>query len=211
MYLIKLLTKIYSILLRTNELPSPAYNTTEHTSSSTTERGVALQCSDHEQPKGAPWDYNWINQLLNTTIWWLDICCLLHMYQLHVLALMAIFRLIDWQQTCKQLILACVLCMLEEGWGWMWVGDLTMGSAWRPTTYARRKPQYRVRVLSPIQERVWIVKLMWEETKNTCTLLCILQLIRGFIVCPCNMINIFIITNTMHTIWVNKITLFKTT
>ena len=40
-------------------------------------------------------NYNWINQLLNTTIWWLDICCLLHRYQLHVSALMAIFRLID--------------------------------------------------------------------------------------------------------------------
>ena len=39
--------------------------------------------------------YNWINQLSNTTIWWLDICCLLHRYQLHVSALMAIFRLID--------------------------------------------------------------------------------------------------------------------
>ena len=39
----------------------------------------------------------------NTTIWWLDICCLLHRYQLHVSALKAIFRLIDWQQTCKQL------------------------------------------------------------------------------------------------------------
>jgi hypothetical protein len=39
--------------------------------------------------------YNWINQLSNTTTWWLDICCLLHRYQLHVLALMAIFRLID--------------------------------------------------------------------------------------------------------------------
>ena len=47
--------------------------------------------------------YNWINQLSNTTIWWLDICCLLHRYQLHVSAAMAIFRLIDWQQTCKQL------------------------------------------------------------------------------------------------------------
>jgi len=32
-----------------------------------------------------------------------------------------------------------------------------------------------------------------------------------FIVSPCNMINIFIITNTMHTIGVDKITLFKTT
>ena len=37
---------------------------------------------------------NWINQLSNTTIWWLDICCLLHRYQLHVSALMVIFRLI---------------------------------------------------------------------------------------------------------------------
>ena len=43
-------------------------------------------------------NYNWINQLSNTTIWWLDMCCLLHRYQLHVSALMAIFRLIDWQQ-----------------------------------------------------------------------------------------------------------------
>jgi len=31
-----------------------------------------------------------------------------------------------------------------------------------------------------------------------------------FIVSPCNMINIFIITNNMHTIGVDKITLFKT-
>ena len=35
-------------------------------------------------------NYNWINQLSNTTIWWLDICCLLHRYQLHVSALMYI-------------------------------------------------------------------------------------------------------------------------
>ena len=48
-------------------------------------------------------NYNWVNQLSNTTIWWLDICCLLHRYQLHVSALMAIFRLTDLQQTCKQL------------------------------------------------------------------------------------------------------------
>ena len=41
----------------------------------------------------------------------------------------------------------------------------------------------------------------------------VLETYRGisFIVCPCNMINIFIITNTMHTIGVDKITLFKTT
>ena len=48
-------------------------------------------------------NYNWINQLSNTTIWWLDICCLLHRYQLYVSALMVIFRLIDWQKACKQL------------------------------------------------------------------------------------------------------------
>ena len=36
--------------------------------------------------------YNWINQLSKTSIWWLDICCLLHRYQLHVSALMASFR-----------------------------------------------------------------------------------------------------------------------
>ena len=40
-------------------------------------------------------NYNWINQLSNKTSWWLDICCLLHRYQLHVSALMAIFRLKD--------------------------------------------------------------------------------------------------------------------
>ena len=40
-------------------------------------------------------NYNWLNQLSNTTVWWLDICCLLHRYQLHVSALMAIFRLTD--------------------------------------------------------------------------------------------------------------------
>ena len=39
--------------------------------------------------------YNWINHLSNITIWWLDICCLLHRYQLHASVLMAIFRLID--------------------------------------------------------------------------------------------------------------------
>ena len=35
----------------------------------------------------------WYHQLSNTTIWWLDICCLLHRYQLHVSVRMAIFRL----------------------------------------------------------------------------------------------------------------------
>jgi len=41
-----------------------------------------------------------------------------------------------------------------------------MGSARRPTTYATLKHPYRVRVLSPIQEQAWILKLMWEETKK---------------------------------------------
>jgi len=35
-----------------------------------------------------------------------------------------------------------------------------MGSAWQPTTYARLKHLYCVRVLSPEQEQVWIMKLM---------------------------------------------------
>ena len=61
------------------------------------------------------WKYNLINQLSNTTIWWLDICCLLHRYQLHVSALMAILRLIDWQQTCKQLYFG--MCLVYGGGG----------------------------------------------------------------------------------------------
>jgi hypothetical protein len=69
-------------------------------------------------------NYNRINQLSNTTIWWLDICCLLHRYQLHVLALIAIFRLIGWQQTCKQLYFGMRLMWVEGGWGWMGVRDL---------------------------------------------------------------------------------------
>ena len=65
-------------------------------------------------------DYNWINQLSNTTVWWLDICCLLHRYQLHGSALMAIFRLIDWQQTCKQLYFGMRLVYGGEGVGVGW-------------------------------------------------------------------------------------------
>jgi hypothetical protein len=67
-------------------------------------------------------NYNWINQLSNTNIWWLFICCLLHRYQLHVSALMAIFRLIDWQQTCKQLYFGMRLVVrwrrVGVGWGY---------------------------------------------------------------------------------------------
>jgi len=90
--------------------------------------------------------YNWINQLSNTTIWWLDICCLLHRYQLHVSALMANFRLIDWQQTCKQLYFGMCLVYCGGGLGldggtrsrvcWvgrvMWVhGYYCAGLTWR--------------------------------------------------------------------------------
>ena len=58
---------------------------------------MQLRCGNHmvRHPRCVFINYNWINQLSNTTIWWLDICCLLHRYQLHVSALMAIFRLID--------------------------------------------------------------------------------------------------------------------
>ena len=38
-------------------------------------------------------DYNWINELSNTTIWWLDMCCLLHRYQLHVSGLSKLYKL----------------------------------------------------------------------------------------------------------------------
>jgi len=62
-------------------------------------------------------NYNWITQLSNTTIWWLDICCLLHRYQLYVSALMVIFRFIDWQQTCKQLYFGVRLVYGGEGLG----------------------------------------------------------------------------------------------
>ena len=68
--------------------------------------------------------HNWINQLSNTSIWWLDICCLLHRYQLHVSAVMALFRLIDGNKLVSSYTLACVLCMVEGGWGWMGVRDL---------------------------------------------------------------------------------------
>jgi len=54
-----------------------------------------------------------------------------------------------------------------------------VGRAWWATTFPGLKRPYRVCVLSPIQEQVWILELMWKETKNTYTLLCILQLISG--------------------------------
>ena len=64
--------------------------------------------------------YNWINYLSNTTIWWLDIGHLLHRYQLHVLALMAIFRLTDWQQTYKQLYFGMRFVYAGRGVGVGW-------------------------------------------------------------------------------------------
>ena len=48
-------------------------------------------------------------------VYLLIICRLLHRYQLHVSALMAIFRLIDWQQTCKQLYFG--MRLVYGGWG----------------------------------------------------------------------------------------------
>ena len=56
---------------------------------------ICVQDHTVRHPRCVSINYNWINQLSNTTIWWLDICCLLHRYQLHVSAVMAIFRLID--------------------------------------------------------------------------------------------------------------------
>ena len=108
-------------------------------------------------------NYNWINQLTNTTIWWLDKCCLLHRYQLYVSALMAIFRLIDWQQTCKQLYFGLRLVYGGGGLGldgvtrsrvcWvgrvMWVhgyycAGLSLYSLplWYWIPYTRRIPKY---------------------------------------------------------------------
>ena len=48
-----------------------------------------------------------------------DVCYLLHKYQLHVSALMAIFRLNELTEKHKQLYFACVLCTVEGGFiGW---------------------------------------------------------------------------------------------
>ena len=57
--------------------------------------GFYRTCHTVRHPRCVFINYNWINQLSNTTVWWLDICCLLHRYQLNVSALMAISRLID--------------------------------------------------------------------------------------------------------------------
>ena len=50
-----------------------------------------------------------------------DLCYLLHKYQLHVSALMAIFSLNDLTKKHKQLYLACLLYTVEGvfiGWGY---------------------------------------------------------------------------------------------
>jgi hypothetical protein len=54
-----------------------------------------LYCHMVRHPRCVFINYNWINQLSNTTIWWLDLCFSLHRYQLHVSAPMAIFGLTD--------------------------------------------------------------------------------------------------------------------
>ena len=48
-----------------------------------------------------------------------DVCCLLHRYQLHVLALMAIFRLNELTKKHRQLYFACVLYTVEGVFYWM--------------------------------------------------------------------------------------------
>ena len=45
-----------------------------------------------------------------------DVCYLLHKYQLHVSALMAIFRLNELTKRHRQLYLACVLYTVEGGY-----------------------------------------------------------------------------------------------
>ena len=78
---------------------------------------IVWMFGDEKHPLPLPEIGPWINQLSNTTIRWLDICCLLHRYQLHVSVLTAIFRLIDWQQTCKQLYFGVRLVYGGEGLG----------------------------------------------------------------------------------------------
>ena len=63
-------------------------------------------------------------------------------------------------------------------------------------------PELKVRIRTAIETiTADMLQTVWNE----------LDYHIDFIVCPCNMINMFIITNTMHTIEVDKITLFKTT
>jgi hypothetical protein len=63
-------------------------------------------------------NYNWINQLSNTTIWWLGI------YVVYYIGINYVFRLLwpssGWQIDYKLVssyTLACVLCMVEGGLG----------------------------------------------------------------------------------------------
>jgi len=92
----------------------------------TTQNTTQNTCSNHmvRHPRCVFINYNWINQLSNTTIWWLDIC-------FYYIGINYMFRLLwpssGWQIDNKLLrsyILACVLCMVEGGWGWMGVRDL---------------------------------------------------------------------------------------
>jgi hypothetical protein len=62
-----------------------------------------------------------------------------------------------------------------------------MGCTQQTTNYARLRCTYKVHVLSPIQERVYVQTLTWEETKNTYTRLCILLLLSGRSQWPCSL------------------------
>ena len=131
-------------------------------------------------------NYNSINQLSNTTIWWLDICCLLHRYQLHISALMAIFRLIDWQQTCKQLYFGMCLVYGLGGLGLdggtrsrvCWVGRVMwvhgyFCTLWQPSrshgTYQHEAITSRSRQL--LMMGTWLPETCWatirREIQNT--------------------------------------------
>ena len=62
-------------------------------------------------------NYNWINQLSNTTIWWLDICHLL----LGSTTCFGSYGHLQVDRLTTKLVssytLACVLCMVEGGLG----------------------------------------------------------------------------------------------
>ena len=115
-------------------------------------------------------NYNWINQLSNTTIWWLEICRLLHKYQPHVSALMVIFWLIDWQQTCKQLYIGMRLVYGGGGLGLDGVRDLVCveeGGYYIDINYM-------FRLLWPSSG--WYID---NKLVSSCTLACVLCMVEG--------------------------------
>ena len=92
--------------------------------------------------------------------------------------------------------------------------EVTHSKLCQPTAKNERRTGANVQE----QRHTWKIteqyRIFWIFTV-TLSLLIILairtKVSKSFFVCPCNMIDIFIITNTMHTIGVDKITLFKTT